>query len=169
MTAADFYVRLATVVVAALAFAGSLVALFNTLSVARAQLYLELRKRFAEINAQLPRGSENGKRYWDKGWLPDPESKDFAIFERYWYHAFDEWFVTNVLHPFRFGKLWRKFYRRAIFQGARHDAIRYALYRMQGRTSFSGYRTEFVEEMKRAFLEYRTEGDPASLFDGLER
>src|SRR5258708_29153601 len=102
-------------IAALIALFGVLVSLLITLrttnSFARAQLYLELRKRFSEVNKDLPRHRPD---YHDETWTPIPEpddkaKKDFKSLEAYWYHTFDEWYVTRKLLPSRFGLLCRTF------------------------------------------------------------
>jgi len=66
---------------------------------------LELRKRFAEINDQLPRKSE--RDYHTPQWHPTLKEDpiDFPKIEKYRYHAFDEWLTIKMSHPRGFHKL----------------------------------------------------------------
>lgn len=145
----------AAALVALFAFVVSCIALWTTASVARAQLYLELRGRFAEINRDLPRGDPD---YHDPTWRPTPTShpEQFRHIEAYWYHAFDEWFTTKVLHPWRFKRLWQVFFERAILEGLKNVPIRYVLYHLMKNnlTSFSGRKDEFRTDLAAAYRRY---------------
>ncbi len=169
------YVPPIAALVAMAAFILSCAALYTTASVARAQLYLELRKRFAEINNQLPRKPPGPKDYHDQTWRPDPgndEDKEaFSKIERYWYHTFDDWFTTRVLPRWPFRRLWKAFYRRAIFEGLKNVPIRYVLYRMlrDNRTSFSGRSKQFEQDLTALYSSYRRPDDPPTIFHGFDK
>ena len=169
MHALEIVRNIATAVAALIALAAFVLswrALSTTANVARAQLYLELRKRFVEINDQLPREIE--KDYHTPQWHPTlkEDPTDFSKLEKYWYHAFDEWFTIKMLHPRGFHKLWTLFFERAVFEGLKNVPIRYVLYRMveDNRTSFSGRRKEFVQDLTAVYKKYAKKG----IFDGFK-
>ncbi len=169
------YVPPIAALIATAAFILSCIALYTTASVARAQLYLELRRRFAEINNQLPRRPPGPKDYHDQTWHPEPDKDEdkeaFSKIEKYWYNAFDEWFTTKIIHPWPFRRLWKVFFKRAIFEGLKNDPIRYVLYRMikDSRTSFSGRSKQFAEDLTALYSHYRREHDPPTIFHGFDK
>ena len=169
------YIPPIAALVAAAGFILSCAALYTTASVARAQLYLELRKRFTEINNLLPRNPPGPKDYHDKTWHPQPDKEEdkkaFSIMERYWYHAFDEWFTTTIIHRWPFRRLWKAFFKRAIFEGLKNVPIRYVLYRMikDPRTSFSGRSKQFEDDLAALYRHYRREEDPPTIFHGFDK
>ena len=142
-------------VVAFFAIFLSIFALFTTASVARTQVHLELRKRFAEINNQIPRGE---KDYHDDKWWPNAKDdpKNFELIEKYWFHTFDEWFITTKLDHWRFNRLWKVFHKRAVYEGLKNVPIRYVLFYITNikRTSFSGLGEEFLSDMSELYREY---------------
>jgi len=166
------FATVAAAVIALAAFFLSCIALFTSASVARAQLYLELRKLFSEINDELPRLTTPGsKDYHDAKWRPTPESDptDFLKIEKYWYRTFDQWFVTKILHPWPFQRLWTVFFERAVFEGLKNVPIRYVLYYMvskESRTSFSGRGEEFVEDLTAVYKKYNHDPDYKKIFSG---
>lgn len=148
----------APILISVAAFVLSCIALFTTASVARAQFYLELRKRFDEVNKKLPRRPPGPNDYHDTDWRPTPEkdTEDFKSIERYWYHTFDEWFTTKVLPRWPFRRMWTVFFERAIFEGLKNTPIRHVLYCMivAKHTSFSGHSKEFLDDMAAVYKKY---------------
>jgi len=169
------YVPPIAALIATAAFILSCIALYTTASVARAQLYLELRNRFTEINNQLPRKPPGPKDYHDKTWHPKPDKDEdkeaFAKLERYWYHTFDEWLTTKVLPPWPFRRLWDVFFERAAFEGLKNVPIRYVLYRMirDNRTSFSGHSKQFEQDLTALYKDCRRKDDPPTIFHGFDK
>lgn len=90
---------------------------------ARTQLFLDLRTRFLSVLEQLPAA------YRDPDWhATEPAERAAAI--RYWFHAFDEWYVIRRLYPKLMRQLWHEFYAQAILAGLRHTGLRETLLEM---------------------------------------
>lgn len=162
MNQIGYITPIAQLFVALAAFVLSCIALFMNARLARAQLYLELRKRFSEINSQLPRIRPDTKDYHDSAWLPTPTSDPsyFPPIEKYWYHTFDEWFIARTLQPWPFRPLWKLFIGRAIYEGLKNVPIRYVLNLMikLNRTSFSGHSVHFVRDLTAVWNKYKDRG-----------
>jgi hypothetical protein len=104
-------VSLAAFLVAAMSYVKSNAA-------ARAQMFLEFRKRFSEVKVSVPDWYRESK-------IPDNASpKELLAMERYWQNAFDEWFVTTKLERWHFRRLWNRFYRGTITLSLSNGALR---------------------------------------------
>lgn len=144
--------------------------------VVKAQLYLELRNRFADVNRQLPRDAseiilpEQHKDYHNEQWTPHPnrDKDEFEAIETYWYHTFDEWFTVKRMNHGIYVRLWHSFFERAIFEGLKNRPLRYVLYYLMNtdRTSFSGKKTEFGSDLTKIYNKFRTETEnlPKEIF-----
>src|SRR5262245_16293087 len=92
---------------ALIAFATALIAcwqVYESRKAAEAQIYLELRRRFAEIAPKLDEYDEN---------MPLQENtRQWKDFRSYWYISFDEWYVTRKLDVFP--DLWETYYAEAL-------------------------------------------------------
>lgn len=84
-------VAFASFCVAAAAFALAWRVDFRARKTGQTQLYLDLKRRFMEVQGALP------PRYPDPQWEATSEDEREAI-RWYWYHCFDEWYVTNRLN-----------------------------------------------------------------------
>ena len=96
------------VIFSAAALILSLIAFLRSQVAARAMVFLELRKQFLDIKANLP--NWYAKEDMDK-WPPyDYDSDDWRPLETYWQHTFNEWFITQKLDSLVLNRLWRLFY-----------------------------------------------------------
>ena len=89
--------------IATRALAESKSAQAHTAVSARAQVYFALRSRHWEISKSLPPGFRDveGQPYdFDK------QREQYGLVVGYWYHAFDEWYMTRKLDQELLGELW---------------------------------------------------------------
>ncbi|MDF9620775.1 hypothetical protein P5705_24275 [Pseudomonas entomophila] len=84
--------------------------------------YQKLRNAFVLLSPNLPR------QFWSQQCLPD-NYEQLCAMQRYWYQSFDEWFITQVLHPKTLGHLWRAYYKDSIFKNRGSPAMIAALIR----------------------------------------
>src|SRR5207244_21630 len=89
--------------------------------VARVQIFLDLRKSHAEVQARMD------PRYHEKGWDPTTDRDAMRTLERYWLHTFTEWFATTRLNSGKFRDVWNDFYAKAILGGLRNQPLRITL------------------------------------------
>ncbi|HSS76708.1 MAG TPA: hypothetical protein VLV54_08170 [Thermoanaerobaculia bacterium] len=119
--------------------------------VARVQVFLDLRKSYFTIFAQMD------KRFHDSSWDPRAETDRTAMqtLEQYWLHAFTEWFVTTKLNKGKFSDIWREFYKKAILGGLRNKPLRITICEMlygSRSTTFSGRHEEFAAVIERLYV-----------------
>ncbi len=50
-------------------------------------------------------------------------SKQCRALERYWFNAFDEWYITQKLNRFTFDALWKNYYKEAITCSVREPLL----------------------------------------------
>lgn len=93
---------------------------------ARTEVYLSLRTRFMSLHAALPHD------YGDPGWEPRDKAEREAA-TRYWYHAFDEWYVTTQIDRPVLGSLWTGFFEDAVLSGVRRRGLRLQLVELMTR------------------------------------
>ena len=86
--------------------------------------FKQMRESFALVRADLP------PDFCRLTELPQT-GKDMQILQRYWQHAFDEWFITQKLHPWTLGTLWRDYYREAILHARESPVMVAALLQAQ--------------------------------------
>ena len=117
------------------------------LEVSRAELYTSLRNRYLEIHGQLP------EELWSNaGYRPAGGSDGWRAIERYWYNAFDEWFVTTKVVRHDNGALWSTFYEPALQSSLKHEAMRRVLCGMlDGGSTFGGHRDEFEQVISKLY------------------
>ncbi len=111
----------------------------------RVKVFVDLRAGWHDIRKELRRQQLEGAE------LPDPASPGWETHERYWQHAFTEWYVTTRLHP-ELRRLWEEYFAVAIQRALRtHLPLRYAAWILvdQGRTMFGAFHDEFRAELER--------------------
>jgi hypothetical protein len=89
----------------------------RTAIVSRAQLFISLRSRFLEIHKGLPDQLE------DPNWEVQEGTSEWRAIERYWYNAFDEWFVTTKIFSGDREELWKIFFSHAIQSALKHPSM----------------------------------------------
>jgi hypothetical protein len=143
-----------TIIVAAISAIGAIVAaivavmaLNRMTEIARAQLFVDLRRSHAETQAKMD------VRYHDETWDPRIDPEAMGTLQRYWLHTTTEWFATTRLNEGRYSDIWNSFYIPAITGGLRNKPLRIALWEMlygKPGSSFSGFRKQFgatIEEI----------------------
>jgi hypothetical protein len=95
----------------------------RTQRLAQVNAFLQLRSAFSKIRADFTRDVFND---------PALKLEQLPLEERnamlkYWYNAFDEWYVTRQLFPNELGKLWDDYYRDAIKGTTRSEPMLCAL------------------------------------------
>jgi hypothetical protein len=85
-------------------------------------VFQKLRNAFVLLSPKLPR------QFWAQQELPD-DYEELCAMQRYWYQSFDEWFITQVLHPKTLGRLWKTYYRDSILKNCESPAMIAALIR----------------------------------------
>jgi hypothetical protein len=89
-----------------------------------ARAYLELKAHYYEVDSQLP------PDYRNPNFRPCSDPSDPCEYDKwrrirtYWYHAFDEWFVTKHLNPDLFGELWDNYYAAVIDRSLEVQSLR---------------------------------------------
>ena len=145
--------ELFSTIFAGLAILISLVTYFRNKTIVKAQVFIELRYRFIEIYDKLP------ENYKSETWLPKKDTKEWSIIQEYWYHVFNEWFITNKVDRWQLHSLWRKYYKNAIYSGLRNRPLRYVLNQMiADESSFAGYCTKFEKVLEKIW----TNSNPGS-------
>jgi hypothetical protein len=98
--------------------------------------YQKLRTGFQLLNAKLP------THYWTRDKLPEGKGAydELCAMERYWYQSYDEWYITQVLHPRTLGRLWFTYYKNAIFKNRDSAAMIAALIRTKEHSGTKLYR-----------------------------
>jgi hypothetical protein len=153
--------ELLSAIFAGLAILISFVTYFRNKTIVKAQIYIELRYRFIEIYDNLP------AEYNSETWLPDIGTDEWKRIQQYWYHAFNEWFITNKLDKWQLNSLWRKYYKGAILSGLRNRPLRYVLNRMlDDERGFAGYKSSFEKELDQIWKNSNTES--SSIKDGFK-
>lgn len=84
---------------------------------ARSRLFLDLRAQLVQVHEGLP------STYRDPTWTPTEIDEKHAV-RRYWYHAFNEWFITNRLNRRHMKELWDQYYADAVLAGLEHRGLR---------------------------------------------
>ncbi|NLD25860.1 MAG: hypothetical protein GX661_00715 [Acholeplasmataceae bacterium] len=126
------------------------IALTSSNSVARTQIFLDLRKAHNEVQSKMD------DRYHDNEWNPLENEVGRKSIEKYWLHTLSEWYATKKLNKGKFDDLWHEYYVPAIASGLRNKPIRIVLWNMlygKPGSTFSGFRKEFgqtIEEIYRA-------------------
>ena len=124
-------------VIAATVWQAARAAFLNRFNV-QATAFLQLRDAFARLRPQLPLGFGSGFEEF-----PDTYDELYAM-ERYWHQSFDEWFLTQRVHPFTLGRLWKVYYRDAILKSRESPLMVAALSRAKHGSS-SPVDQEFVD------------------------
>lgn len=134
-TAAADWVALA---VSLAAFLVATMSYIKSSAAARAQVFLELRKRFSELKASIP-------VWYNEATIPDSASADdLRAVELYWQNAFDEWFITNKLERWHLRKLWNRFYKGTLTLALSNGALRQAAANLtHGGPEFGEHQDEF--------------------------
>jgi len=108
------------VVVSLAAFLVAVMSHVKSSAAARAQVFLEFRKRFSELKASIP-------AWYNAAAIPsDAPAAEIRAVERYWQNAFDEWFVTTRLERWHLRKLWGRFYKGTLTLALSNRALRQA-------------------------------------------
>lgn len=126
---------------------------------ARTQIYLTLRSRFLEIYERLP------PSYQDPSWRPTSQAEKAAA-NRYWQHAFDEWYITKHLDPALLGSLWNDFFAGALRSGLRRDGLRFYFSEIRhSRAQNDSNWGKFAAEVEQAWLStHQDKADPCKGF-----
>jgi hypothetical protein len=129
-------------------------------------VFLELRKQFLDIKANLP--NWYAKEDMDK-WPPyDYDSDDWRPLETYWQHTFNEWFITQKLDSLVLNRLWRLFYRDAIKAALEFRPLRFMATRLtHSQSEFGIYCRVFREELDELWRKSRP-GERRNICDGFE-
>jgi hypothetical protein len=110
----------------------------------RAEIFLDLRNRFNSIYDFLPDYIFNSET------IPQKDTSDWRIVERYWLLSFDEWFITKYVILYDKEFLWLQFYRKVQQSSLRNTGMRAVLKEMfAGRISFGEKRDEYLKEIKK--------------------
>lgn len=100
------------------AVAVAVMSFMRSTAAARAEVFLELRKRFSEQKHSLP-------EWYDAEAVPEEATRsELRAAELYWQNAFDEWFLTTRLDPWHLKKLWARFYEGTLERALTHPALR---------------------------------------------
>ena len=148
-------------IIAGLAIVVASMSYAHSSATARAQIYLEFRRRFSEFKDEIP-------HWYDHARIPEEATKDEKrALELYWQNAYDEWFVTQELHPHYLGKLWRGFYRGILKGALRHGVLRQVADELTGPSSseFGDQKARFrhtLDELCRKGDGTRIDQPPAS-------
>ena len=146
-------------IIALIAFIFSLRADARSKATIRMQLYLELKTRFLEVFRGLP------AQYADSNWEPADENEELAV-KQYWYHAFDEWYITTKLNEKYMKGLWNEYYSSAILGGLKHNGLRKVCGTMFREDEFGIYSSEFLNELTKMWK--KTHPGGSSECKGLE-
>jgi len=133
-----------TVIFSTVALILSLSNFYRSQVAARAQVFIEFRRKFIGIKENLP------SWYAEKNIAKCPpykyDSSDWRPIEVYWQHSFDEWFISQKLDEKVLGRLWRLFYRDAIGNALKIIPLRFAISKIShSQTEFGAYSKEFRE------------------------
>lgn len=102
--------------------------------------FQKLRTAYLLISHKLP------PRFWTLQDLPkdSPEAYEYlCAMERYWYQSFDEWYITQVLHPNTLGRLWTNYYKDSILKNCESKAMVAALIHTRDEAGTDLYRRFF--------------------------
>lgn len=102
--------------------------------------FQKLRTAYLLISHKLP------SRFWTQQDLPkdSPEAYEYlCAMERYWYQSFDEWYITQVLHPNTLGRLWTTYYKDSILKNCKSKAMVAALIHTRDEAGTDLYRRFF--------------------------
>jgi hypothetical protein len=110
----------------------------------RAEIFLNLRSRFNSIHEFLPDYVFNSQS------IPQKDTSDWRIIERYWLLSFDEWFITKYVISYDKEFLWFQSYKKVQQSSLRNTGMREVLKVMfAGRISFGEKRDEYLKEIKK--------------------
>lgn len=84
-------------------------------STVQVDVFQKLRTAYILLRPKMPR------RFWAQQKLPD-NYEQLCAMESYWYQSYDEWYVTQILHPKTLGRLWKTYYRDSILEN-RHSPV----------------------------------------------
>ena len=106
------------------------------------ETYLKLRDRFLTIYKNLP------EKFQHKDYTPKEDSEEWQSIETYWYHVFDEWYLTLKMGNKNLKQLWDSLYKNSIRSSMNKASLRLVLDKMvESEKSFGGYRDEFYEQL----------------------
>jgi hypothetical protein len=133
-----------TFAVSVAAFFVAAMSYFKSNAAARAQVFLEFRKRFSEIKHSIP-----DWYCWPA--VPEkPDPKDLRAVELYWQNAFDEWFVTTKLERWHLRRLWKRFYEGTLTLSLKNGALRQVVAQLtHGGAEFGDHQEEFRAVLNR--------------------
>jgi hypothetical protein len=89
--------------------------------IVRVNTYMVLRQDFKEVISDIP-----GDFMDEDSSAPPQDSKDWKRIQDYWYHAFDEWYITTQLDP-TLQALWDTRYKDIITSMLEKNAFRKVL------------------------------------------
>ncbi|WP_322363640.1 hypothetical protein [Pseudomonas sp. Teo4] len=99
--------------------------------------FQKLRAEFLSFSTKLP------IHFWTQQELPEGDCESYdelRAMERYWFQSFDEWYITQVLHPNTLGHLWDTYYRNAILKNRESAAMIAALIHTKKHTGATLYK-----------------------------
>jgi len=137
-------------ITAAAALASALAALYLNQAADRgvtAQTFLELRQHYLAMEPELSQ-----IRATDP--VPvDDEDPRWQVIKRYWYQAFDEWYVTNHLKAGNLESLWKGYYRKPIAQSLRKPQFRGVACQLQDWNPEPGPFHDFLTELSSIYAQ----------------
>lgn len=138
---------------------------------ARTDLYVDFKDKFKTIRIALSEPKpyltiniKDCNLLWDKELILGDQKlysglceikyyasdKRWHALQDYWRHSFDEWFASKELGLS--SKLWKKYYRHAVFQALqKSDKQRVLCYMINGGSSFSAHVKQFRIQMRDLF------------------
>ena len=134
-------------------------ALDSSVQSAEANLYIEFKKQFADLQVYKYKVA---KKRRDKGYIASPEDdlKGWRYFERYWEFSFNEWYATTQLFEPEAGHLWNEFYgpsiRDALTKSYFLQSICYLL--NDSEASFRAHQKEFRKALIELYVESAAPG-----------
>lgn len=145
---------LSSLTVAILTFINTRRARGQAARLARTQTYLVFRERFRDIQQNLPAG------YHERAYSTITPEESLKI-ERYWYNAFDEWYVTTQLHAGPIADLWTDIYEYAISSTLEYDMMRdWYCQNWRKKTTFGPHSTAFADAIEVAWAKTHPIGGP---------
>lgn len=106
----------------------------------KVQTYLQLRSRFIEIYRELGPMEE-----------VKPDKIELKLSRQaYWYHVWDEWYISNRLAPKEFSALWKDFFAAGAKSGYSQAALKASLEQLAAMTDrgFGSYAQDLLKELR---------------------
>lgn len=133
-------VAIGSAIVASLALITTLLSNNALIRRERVYLYLELKKKFAEIYRDFPVS-------FTEDAIPKNEEERLILYG-YWQHCFDEWYVTNKIGGRHEKQLWNEYFEPVVLRSLRHGALREAfIYSYEVEKNHNEARLEFYERI----------------------